>query len=143
MKSKLMLKIIFVVLFGIIAGYNLEVYIDHRNIVQSSQPIDYIFAGKKIKKGGRGVSYEMKVFYKDREYKLNITSKTFEEIGTKKFPVLYYSEQKDTVFSLWEIKKSLRVTILFFAGFILLVLPIHKFIPKRLTFRRDASRCCL
>ncbi|GEM_PF-2086134 len=129
MSGNFILKIIFRVLFGVIASYQLKVYYDSRNIVQSSNPIDYIYVDEEIKKGGRGVSYEMEVLYKDKQYELNITKKMFEEIKVGKFPVLYYYKEKDTVFSLWEIKKSFRVTILFFIGFLLTFIP--KFFIKK------------
>jgi hypothetical protein len=121
------LKLVFGLMFSIIIIINLKDYIEYKSVMTESNPISYIYTDKRINKGGRGDSYEMDYKYFNIKGTVYITSKEFFLIEKGIFPELFYSKKNGLIFSRWEIKKSIRITVLFLVFFIVVVFPWSRF----------------
>lgn len=109
-----------VMFIGVSINY-LKNYIDFKSAISENKPIPYTIIDKKINKGGRGVSYDMIIEYKNSRQTISITSKDYDWIQSGKYPELYYSKRSGLIFSKWEVKKAFRVALLFFILFVVVV----------------------
>lgn len=130
MNRNTLVKWIFRILFFAISAYHTVAYLEYGSVIESDVPIEYTYMNKKIHKGGRGEWYQMTVAYQAKKYDVVITSSIYEQIEENKLPSLYYSSKRDAVFSLWEKKRALRITLLFIAGCLLTFVPFNKFLKK-------------
>lgn len=117
------IRIVLSTLYISICLYNLKDYLEFNRSVSDSKPIPYLFIDKKINKGARGESYDMVYKHNDQEKTISITSDEYELIEKKVYPELYLSIKTGKVFSKWVLKKSLRITLLFFMLFLVTVFP--------------------
>lgn len=110
-----------VVFLGFIIS-NSIIYVLYSKIKSASKPIVYSFI-ETTYHSGRGGSYEMKVEYLRNEYEVSITRRDVKDIGLNKKPELYFSDLNDNVFSLWEIKRALRIALVFLFLFLVTFIP--------------------
>jgi len=68
--------------------------------------------------------------YKSKEHTISLTSKEFELIDDKIYPTLYVSERTGKIFSMWTIKQSFRITIIFFILSIIAIFPWSKILAQ-------------
>lgn len=134
MNRKILLRIILGVLFIGISANSFCNYLDYKSSIVSSKPISYVFLESRINKGGRGETYEMDFLYKKKKSSILITSSEFNLAYKGKYPVLYVSKKSGDFFSRWSIKRSFRITVLFFIFFILTAVP-YSFIFSKLNKR--------
>lgn len=120
------LKLIFRVIFIFAGCYTIYGHLHYKNIAENTTPIQYTYKMKFEHNGGRGNFYDMKILYNNQKYKLPITRSIFNEIDKGNLPPLYYSAEKDTVFSMWTITLFLRLTILPFLFFLITFIPYKK-----------------
>jgi hypothetical protein len=135
-KSSIVKLVLSVVYVGIALTYFMK-YLDFSSSVDTNKPLSYVYVDKRIKKGGRGESYEMDYSYKNQTETISITSKEYDLISAQQYPDLYYSKA-GVVFSAWEIKKSLRITVLFFGLFVVTITPWN-FLLKRMGIIKSAK----
>lgn len=116
------IRVIFLIL--IYTSYqNFHVY---DKVIKANNSIKYEIINTEKHSGGRGSYFSISVKYLDKEYNLNITSNTYKSILSKKFPALYYVENKDKVISDWQRTVSKRLFILFIICFSSSLIPISK-----------------
>jgi|688.fasta_scaffold282098_2 hypothetical protein len=126
MRFNKIIKYFFGVIFLFISLYNYTNYLDFYNSLNEPQKIKYLFVSKKINIGGRGNSYEMIINYKNKLKTISLTSKEYTLIDIKNYPILYEGKRTGYIFSKWVVKKSLRISILFFLMFVVAVSPWNK-----------------
>jgi hypothetical protein len=123
MKKVNVIKIFLGVLFLSNSFFNYLHYLDYKSSITNNKPISYTFIENKIHEGGRGKYYDMVIKYNNNESVINITSKELDLIELGKYPELYFSKNSGIIFSKWEIKKAIRITILFFLLSIIALIP--------------------
>ncbi|MFD2581598.1 hypothetical protein ACFSR6_03790 [Pedobacter vanadiisoli] len=109
-KNKLFLIFLSLIFSGIFL-YSLNKYLILKKEVDS--PISYRFVSTKVNSSARGKSYYLLVFYKGKEHEIAITSRDYADVNRKRYIKLYYSSNLKLVFSVWEVKKYLRISIIF------------------------------
>lgn len=124
MKNFQILKIVFRILFLSIATISLWFYLDYKQAIDTQFSIEYKFIEKKANKGGRGTHYEMKVYYANKYYNISLTKQEYTNIDNNQFPTLYFSEKNKDIFSNWELRLTLRITLLFFGLFLISWFPL-------------------
>lgn len=127
MTKETILKTIFGLLFISLSIYFFRDYFDFKSEIVNNKLISYSFIEKKINKGGRGESYDMIFFYNRQKHSISITSTEYYLIEEGKFPKLYLSKKSNSIFSVWSIKRSLRLGILFLSLSIISVFPYSLF----------------
>lgn len=117
----------------LVSFYHLVKFIDFRTIKSHEDPQIYTYVETIHHRGGRGDYYEMRVHFKKNEYLVNITEEVSIQIHRNKLPDLYFSKNFNILFSLWDIKRSFRIFIVF-------LLMSIAFIPWNKLFGRDYRR---
>lgn len=130
MNKKRLLKFILGLLFISISIISFRNYLDFKSSLINNKPLSYLFIEERINTGGRGESYEMDFLYNNNKYSISITSTEYDLIQEGKYPNLYFSKNSNKFFSKWEIKKSFRISILFFSLFIFTIIPYAYIINK-------------
>jgi len=68
----------------------------------------------------------MIILYDDKLYNINLTHNEYQKIENSIPPDLFYSETTEKVFSEWEIKMTLRISLIFLIGFLITFIPAFK-----------------
>lgn len=126
-----LLKFIFGLLFAVISIMSFCNYFDFKSSMVSNEPVSYLFIEKRINRGGRGEAYEMDFLYNRRKYSIFITGNEYSLIEKGKYPILYISKESGNFFSVWSIKRSFRISMLFFMLLIFTLIP-YDFILNKL-----------
>lgn len=103
---------------------------DYKNSINPNAQIIYSFVSKKIKIGGRGDYYQMKIKYKENEHLIDLTSREFELIDSKSYPILYESKNTGKLFSNWVMRRTLRIIIIFSSLSIIAIFPWRLIIQR-------------
>ncbi len=83
------------------------------------QPIAYQVISSKENAFGNGRSFYTAILYKGKEYKLSLTREDYLEIKKGKHPNLYYSADLDLIFHSWNVKRHLRIAMVFSVLFLI------------------------
>ncbi|BEH00165.1 hypothetical protein BSYN_24290 [Bacteroides sedimenti] len=118
-------RLFFRVIFILFTLYSTVKYIEYERVKHSEKPIKYSYIETDYHRGGRGGYYQMKVRYCQREYSVNISEEVSNQIKFKRMPNLYFSNLTNSVFSLWDIKRALRIYIMFTTLFAITFIPTN------------------
>lgn len=118
----------FAVLFGIISISHFRKYLILKPASES--PIVYDPAGSKVNDNGKGKIFYFTVLYQRKEYKLDVAKSDYLDIKNGKYPKIYYSADLDTLFYSWNLKRSLRIALVFFVFFVISSVLVFKKRPS-------------
>ena len=114
------LRIFYRIVFAIIGLVSFVLHRDFKKAVTIDGPIEYRYIRKIDKSKGRS---DMFVKYNDKQFKVAITDRIYDEIEEGRFPLLYYSTAFNLVFSEWGVVVTRRLFITFSIGFLLTFFP--------------------
>ena len=104
------------------------IFIDFKAIKYNESPQIYKYIETIYNRGGRGGYYQLKVKFNQKDYVVNVTEKVSFDIKQKKYPDLYFSKKHNTLFSLWDIKRNFRISIIFLSMSIIAFIPMKRII---------------
>lgn len=136
MKDILRFKIkhLFALIWLSISCYSFRSYVNYNSITKESLPIAYEYIERKVVSGAKGETYQLIYKVNNIIGEVAITSIDYDSITAGKYPDLFYSKKDNVYFSRWDLKRSARISAVFFIFFVIAIFPWN-FIENLLNLR--------